>query len=475
MLTHIEPRGYLCELLAARPDLLANGLDLDLSDIALYRADVDANHPHAEEGLKQALAVYTAYFHPNSAHNVATSVAPSPAPPAVSAEDPRIDEIASQIAALAMLQTQAFSTLRREISQYAGTQELREHNRSKGGRVVEILLLIALLLLIFATRAKAQGKDQLVIQLQNNGALLGTAGGVLKLNCAAATYTSHVWTCTSAGGGAAAWGSITGTLSSQTDLQTALTARELTANKDAASGYGGLTAGSLLKVAEFPALLGDCTTSAGAVTTTCGNAIARTGGTAKQVAISGGAATPIGYSDLPDVKVVPAGVCNNGIAGSGWSLGSGGTVACRAGTNNLGAYVQISDTASTFATFQVAIPEDWDSSSNPYIRFQVASTDATNAHTIIPAIQVACYKGDGTTTDDVAANAAHSLSTTTLNGNANRFWSTSNVQMNATDMTGCIAGALMQVTVGRATDTATNGEFYSATLTFPRLPAVQAN
>lgn len=274
MLTHIEPRGYLCELLASRPDLLANGLDLDLSDIALYRADVDANHPHAEEGLKQALAVYTAYFHPNSAHNVsahnvATSVAPSPAPAAVSAEDPRIDQIASRIETLAMLQTQAFSTVRAEISEYARKQELREHNRSNAGRVVETLLLIAILLLIFATRAKAQGKDQLVIQLQNNGALLGTAGGVLKLNCAAATYTSHVWTCTSAGGGAAAWGSITGTLSSQTDLQTALTARELTANKDAASGYSGLTAGSLLKTAEFPAFTGDCTTSAGAVAVTC--------------------------------------------------------------------------------------------------------------------------------------------------------------------------------------------------------------
>ena len=92
-----------------------------------------------------------------------------------------------------------------------------------------------------------------------------------------------------------------------------------------------------------------------------------------------------------------------------------------------------------------------------------------------PEINVACYKGDGTTTDDVAANGFHSLSTVTLNGNANRFWSTSNVQMNSTDVTGCVAGAIMQVTVGRATDTATNAEFYSATITFPRLLAVQAN
>jgi hypothetical protein len=76
----------------------------------------------------------------------------------------------------------------------------------------------------------------------------------------------------------------------------------------------------------------------------------------------------------------------------------------------------------------------------------------------------------------VAPNAAHNLSTITLNGNANRFWSTSNVQMNATDMTGCVAGALMQITVGRSnTDNATNAEFYSATVTIPRLLTVQAN
>lgn len=176
-----------------------------------------------------------------------------------------------------------------------------------------------------------------------------------------------------------------------------------------------------------------------------------------------------------DVGFIPAANCNNATAGDGWSIGSGGTVTCRAGTNNLGGFISITDTAASFATFQVSIPEDWNTLLNPYIRFKIASTDATNAHTIIPSIQVACYKGDGSTTDDVAANAAHSLSTVTLNGVANRFWSTSNVQMNSTDVTGCVAGALMQVTVGRATDTATNAEFYGATITFPRLMTVQAN
>ena len=57
------------------------------------------------------------------------------------------------------------------------------------------------------------------------------------------------------------WGLITGTLANQTDLQTALNAKQASlgftaenaANKDANSGYAGLTAGGLLKAAELPA------------------------------------------------------------------------------------------------------------------------------------------------------------------------------------------------------------------------------
>jgi hypothetical protein len=196
---------------------------------------------------------------------------------------------------------------------------------------------------------------------------------------------------------------------------------------------------------------------------------------ANQILVSAAANKTAKAIDFPEVLIIPSANCNNATGGAGWSIGSGGTVTCRTGTNNLGGYISITDTSSTFATFQIVIPEDWDTATNPYIRFQLASTDATNGHTVIPEINVACYKGDGSTTDDVAPNGFHSLSTTTLNGNANRFWSASNVQMNSTDMTGCVAGALMQVTVGRATDTATNAEFYSATITIPRLIVVQAN
>lgn len=196
--------------------------------------------------------------------------------------------------------------------------------------------------------------------------------------------------------------------------------------------------------------------------------------TAGQIAIASSSSQIIS-GDLPERFLIPAANCSNTTAGNAWSIGSGGTVTCRAGTNNKGGYIPITDTSSTFAQFTIALPEDWDTATNPYIRFGVASADTTSAHTIIPAIQVSCAAGGGTTTDDVTFNASHSLSTITLNTTANQFWSTSNIQLNSTDMTGCSAGSMMTIQVGRATDTATSAFFYYANVTFPRKPLTQAN
>ena len=208
-------------------------------------------------------------------------------------------------------------------------------------------------------------------------------------------------------------------------------------------------------------------------------AVAAGAGTAGQIFASGGASADGAYIDFPERYFIPAANCNNATAGTGWSIPSGGTVTCRAGTYNLGGYIAITDTSSTFAQFTLAIPEDWDTGTLPYIRFQLAypGTDGSSSHTIIPQIKVSCTGNGGTTTDDIAFQAAHSLSTITLSSaTANLFFSTSNVQMNSTDTTNCVAGGLMIIQVGRATDTATSAaNFYGATVTFPRLLAVQAN
>ena len=205
-------------------------------------------------------------------------------------------------------------------------------------------------------------------------------------------------------------------------------------------------------------------------------------GTAKQVQVSGGASAVPNYVDYPAVFYIPAVRCDNGVAGAiNWSYPSGTTITCRAGSNTIVGYLQVASNSTTnYGQFIIAVPEDWDSGANPYIRLQLAypGTDGASAHTIIPNIQVGCIKGDGTTTDDPTLNAKHDLSTITLSSaTANLAFTTSNVQLNSTDMTGCVAGSLMTVQVGRdVTDTATGPvNYYSATMTFPRLIAVQAN
>lgn len=181
--------------------------------------------------------------------------------------------------------------------------------------------------------------------------------------------------------------------------------------------------------------------------------------------------------DFPERFMVPAANCNNTSPGAGWSIGSGGTVTCRGGSNNLGGYVTITDTSSTFAQFMLAIPVDWDTTTNPYIGVGLTSGDTTNGHTIIPQIRISCPTAvNGTVSDDHAFATAHSLTTVTVGTSAvaNGLYTTS-IQMNSTDMTGCVAGGMMIVQVGRATDTATSANFYYADVTFPRLLTVQAN
>jgi hypothetical protein len=200
---------------------------------------------------------------------------------------------------------------------------------------------------------------------------------------------------------------------------------------------------------------------------------------AKQICGSSGVSKTCTYIDFPERYMIPAANCNNTIAGAGWSIGSGGTVTCRAGTNNLGGFVSITDTSSTFAQFQVSIPVDWDSGTRPYVllAFQSA-TDTTSGHTVIPEVAVSCpTTTTGTSTDDVTLSAYQSLTTVTFGASAvaHGFYTTS-VQFGSTQMSGCIAGGFMIVSVGRATDTATGViGFEYADVTFPRLLTVQAN
>lgn len=173
---------------------------------------------------------------------------------------------------------------------------------------------------------------------------------------------------------------------------------------------------------------------------------------------------------FPDFHYFPAANCVNSVAGVAWSTGATPAGACRAGSNNSEGYLTWG--ASDTAQVSIGLPLDWDTATNPSVSLQVATTDTTNAHTIIMQIATACGKGDGTTTDDVAFNTAQSFGTVTINTTANQQWKTT---LSNITMTNCTAGGLLRLKLSRTTDTATNVRVYGLGITIPRLLTVQAN
>lgn len=194
-------------------------------------------------------------------------------------------------------------------------------------------------------------------------------------------------------------------------------------------------------------------------------------GTTGQIASSNGSSSDPAYIDFPDSKSFPFSICVNGTGSTGTSTVTavGGT--CRAGTNNKDAFIG-PFTTSDSVIVKVHLPKDWDTGVAPSIDMDLASTDATNAHTIILQVASECSKLDGSTTDDVAFNTAQSMATVTLNGNANRAWNTT---LSAITTTGCSAPGIMWLKFTRTTDTATNVELYQANVTIPRQLVNQAN
>lgn len=175
-----------------------------------------------------------------------------------------------------------------------------------------------------------------------------------------------------------------------------------------------------------------------------------------------------GYPDYYRPTTYWAANQNAGTAGNAWNLPTSSpcTNTARSGINVVAG--TITCTSSLSAQFRFYLPESWDTGVLPYIRVDMISSDATSGHTIIPTAAVICAKGDGTTTDDVAFNAAQSLATITLNANANREWTTSSVQFNSTSMTGAVAASVCTVKMSiNASSTATNAQYYSATITVP--------
>ena len=192
-------------------------------------------------------------------------------------------------------------------------------------------------------------------------------------------------------------------------------------------------------------------------------------GTAKQIPISGGAGA-YSWIDFPNVFEAPAANCVATVAGAGWSTGL--TAVCVGGSNNLGGTLPFAD-AST-GQFNMQIPGDWDTASQPYFKI-VFNSGANTSGTVIFDITTACTKEDGSVTSDPSFTAADSTASKTMAA-ATRAWSSTVQLTHVTSGNNCLPGGQMIVKVTRATDTASSVvQVDKAVMTFPRLLTVQAN
>jgi hypothetical protein len=196
-------------------------------------------------------------------------------------------------------------------------------------------------------------------------------------------------------------------------------------------------------------------------------------GTAKQVAISGGAGAP-SFISFPDVKVIPAANCVAAVAGGGWSNATSNfTAACRAGTNNLGGALQAIPSSGAAGQFLIELPLDWDTAQQPYINIFYGS-GANTTGTVIWTVSSSCSKADGSVTDDTTFTAESAFGSQTMAA-ANRMWSKSGQYTGITSGNSCIPGGsvIMKMAVSGTAASAINA--YQAIVTIPRLLTVQGN
>jgi len=187
----------------------------------------------------------------------------------------------------------------------------------------------------------------------------------------------------------------------------------------------------------------------------------------------GGSGDIIDAGDFPDVKIIPAANCFIGSAGAGWSSAANFTATCRAGSNNLGGALQVAPNAGASAQFMTELPLDWDTTNQPYIAIFYGS-GANTSGTVIWTVSSACTKRDGSVSDDPAFNAESAFASQTM-ANANRGWAKTGQFTAITSGNSCVPGGILIIKLAVSGTASSAINAYQATLTIPRITAVQAN
>jgi hypothetical protein len=188
----------------------------------------------------------------------------------------------------------------------------------------------------------------------------------------------------------------------------------------------------------------------------------------------GSGSTPA-FKDIRDIKIVPFANCVAGTAGGAASYATSNfTAACRAGSNNIGGALQAVPSTGASLQFQIELPLDWDTASQPYINIFYGSGSNTSG-TVIWTVSSACSKEDGSVSDDPAFNAESAFASQTMAA-ASRQWAQHGQFTAMTSGNNCIAGSSAIVKVALSGTASSNINAYQAVLSIPILPnAGQAN
>lgn len=180
-------------------------------------------------------------------------------------------------------------------------------------------------------------------------------------------------------------------------------------------------------------------------------------------------------SGLADVKIIPFAANAGGTAVSGMTYASGlWTPTLRAGTNNLGAYLAAKPSdATAILQFAYELPLDWDTTSQPYIVIYYESLTNTSG-TVIWTVSSACTKRDGSVTSDPTLVAESSFSSQAM-ASASKIWARDGIFTAMSSGNNCIPGSYVIIKVALTGTASANIGAYSATITTPRKPVLQAN
>jgi hypothetical protein len=195
-------------------------------------------------------------------------------------------------------------------------------------------------------------------------------------------------------------------------------------------------------------------------------------GTAHQFFASGGASADGAYQDSRDVKIVPFAACPNGTAAAGVSYASSQwTAQC---LNNSGSLQAIPSTGATLY-FLLELPQDWDTTSQPFLNIYFGS-GANTSGTVIVTASTACVdvSSNGGASDNPSYTAESAYATRTM-AVANRMWYTGAQFANVTSGNGCkaLSPVFVKLVLSGTASSAINA--YKAVVTIPVTPTIQAN